>query len=180
MASNNPSVNRVKSVHYCELIDEILVPKVCRGIRDLPLSAWSQNWDEELDQSVVDKWRNFISNLEQVKELSVERCYTKESVDQIVPFIELHGFGETSNDAYGACIYIRCESDSETHCKLVTSKTRVSPVKSKTIPGLERLASLITVRLISKVYEVLKSILRMDERCCWTDSRVALTWIQST
>jgi hypothetical protein len=28
---------------YSLVIDKILVPKVCRGIRDLPLSAWSQN-----------------------------------------------------------------------------------------------------------------------------------------
>jgi hypothetical protein len=28
---------------HCEVTDKILVPKVCRGIQDLPLPAWSQN-----------------------------------------------------------------------------------------------------------------------------------------
>ena len=85
-------------------------------------------WDDELDQPFQDKWRDFLSNLRQVQELSVDRCYAKEfdhQSDQTVPSIELHDFGDASNEACAACIYICYESGSETHCQLVTSKTRV-------------------------------------------------------
>lgn len=72
------------------------------------------------------------------------------------------------------------QKQSETRCELVIFKTRVSPMKSQTIPRVELLASLIIARLMSNVYEVLTNILQTEERCCCTDSRVALRWIQST
>ena len=140
----------------------------------------SLQWDDELDQPFQHKRCNFISNLKQVQELSVDRCYAKEFDRQTVPSLELHGFGDASNKAYGACIYIRYESGSETHYQLVTSKTRVCPMKLQTMPRLELLACLITARLITQVHEALKCVVQIDNRYCWSDSSVALAWIRST
>ena len=42
-------------------------------------------WDDGLDQPFQDKWHDFLSNLKQVQELSVDRCYAKEFDHQTVP-----------------------------------------------------------------------------------------------
>ena len=137
-------------------------------------------WDDDIGQPFQDKWRNLLTNLKQVREISVDRCYAKEFDYQTASSIQLHGFGDASNAAYGACIYIRYENGSEIHCQLVTSKSRVAPMKTQTIPRLELLACLITARLMAQVHEALKDVLRVDSRYCWSDSSIALAWIQST
>lgn len=108
-------------------------------------------WDDELDQSLQDKWRTFLTNLKQVQEICVDRCYAKEFDHQTASSIQLHGFGNASNEAYGASTFVTIESGSETHCQLVTSKTRVAPMKIQTIPRLELLACLITARSMDQV-----------------------------
>ena len=138
-------------------------------------------WDDDIGQPFQDKWRNLLTNLKQVRQISVDRCYAKEFDYQTASSIQLHGFGDASNAAYGACIYIRYENGSEIHCQLATSKSRVAPMKTQTIPRLELLAYHgITARLMAQVHEALKDVLRVDSRYCWSDSSIALAWIQST
>ena len=58
-------------------------------------------WDEELDKSLQDKCWNFLTNLKQAQEISVDRCYAKEFDHETASSIQLHGF-DASNEAYGA------------------------------------------------------------------------------
>ena len=53
-------------------------------------------------------------------------------------------------------------------------------MKTQAILRLELLACLITARLMAQVYDALKDVLRVDSRYCWSDSSIALAWIQST
>ncbi|KRY81274.1 hypothetical protein T4D_16120 [Trichinella pseudospiralis] len=58
--------------------------------------------------------------------------------------------------------------------ELVMSKTRI--VKRVTLPRLELMAALITARLISFVKTSLE--MEFSKVVCWTDSQIALRWIQ--
>ncbi|KRY73894.1 hypothetical protein T4A_9581 [Trichinella pseudospiralis] len=60
--------------------------------------------------------------------------------------------------------------------ELVMSKTRIAPVKRVTLPRLELMAALITARLISFVKTSLE--MEFSKVVCWTDSQIALRWIQ--
>ena len=53
-------------------------------------------------------------------------------------------------------------------------------MKTQTIPRLELLACPIKARIMAQVHEALKAALRVDSRYCWSDSSIALAWIQST
>ncbi|GFX19663.1 integrase catalytic domain-containing protein [Trichonephila clavipes] len=62
---------------------------------------------------------------------------------------------------------------------LITSKTRVAPLKAVTLPRLELLGALVAVRLSSRVQE----IVRKKKECKvfhWTDSKIVLFWIKGS
>ena len=59
---------------------------------------------------------------------------------------------------------------------LVMSKNRVAPTKRVTLPRLELLAAFMLSKLLKLVLESLK--VTVDRIVCWSDSLVALSWIQ--
>lgn len=77
-----------------------------------------------------------MKNMKQFSEFSIKR-YCMDIDPQEINSIELHGFGDASKEAYGACIYIRYERNSKVCCNLVTSKTCVAPMSLQSIPRLE-------------------------------------------
>ena len=69
------------------------------------------------------------------KKLIPRCCFTK---CVTVVSVQLHGFCDASEDAYVGVIYLRTvDSTHAIHTSLVSSKTRVFPIKRLTIPHLE-------------------------------------------
>ena len=91
--------------------------------------------------------------------------------------VQIHGLCDASEWAYAAVMYIQCSyQDHYLDTRLVTSKTRVAPIKKQTIPRLELLGALILARLMNTVVQLL------DKSCevyCWTDSTTVLQWIKN-
>lgn len=92
--------------------------------------------------------------------------------------VELHGFGDASQTAYGCVVYIRVSSGSAFQSNLVVAKTRLCPSKSLTIPKLELMAALI----VSRMLICIANELSIDSANCygWSDSQVCLAWISAT
>jgi len=64
------------------------------------------------------------------------------SINEVICFnainIQIHGFCDSSEQAYGACLYIRStDSNNKTSCELLCSTSKVAPLKQLTIPRLE-------------------------------------------
>ncbi|XP_036320521.1 uncharacterized protein LOC118735037, partial [Rhagoletis pomonella] len=77
-----------------------------------------------------------------------------------------------------AAIYIRIQSPSTgPTISLLCAKTKVAPLKKLTIPRLELNAALILAKLLHYVRATLH--VNIDSIHLWTDSSVALTWINS-
>ncbi|XP_043276012.1 uncharacterized protein [Venturia canescens] len=75
-------------------------------------------------------------------------------------------------------VYLRSSSpDGSTSVKLISSKTKVAPLKRLSIPHLELSATLLLSRLISYVQKMLP--LNGAPVYLWTDSSVTLTWVSS-
>ncbi|GFY61079.1 integrase catalytic domain-containing protein [Trichonephila inaurata madagascariensis] len=84
---------------------------------------------------------------------------------------------DASAQAYGACLYLKSENANETQIRLLCSKTRVTPLKTLSIPRLELLAATLLSKLATKVVKIID--LKFDEVHLFSDSKVILDWIQT-
>jgi hypothetical protein len=90
--------------------------------------------------------------------------------------IQLHSFCDSSERAYGACLYLR-STDSKTKntsCELLCSTSKVAPLKQLTIPRLELCAATLLSELYKKATRVLNNV-NISESYLWTDSSIVLT-----
>ena len=61
--------------------------------------------------------------------------------------IELHVFCDASDKTYGAVVYAVIHCQNETSGQILTSKTRVAPLKSLSLPSLELCAAVFGLNL---------------------------------
>ena len=132
------------------------------------------DWDDPVPEEVrltLSQWRSELSIL---STKHIPRCYFPLEFD--IKKTQLHGFSDASEDAYSAAVYFRFEDTSgKTHITLITSKTKVAPMKRLTIPRLE----LCGAHLLSDVLSHVKNIFQvpMCDTYAWTDSTIAIDWL---
>ena len=132
------------------------------------------DWDEPVPQPILDEWLQWRSELPQVTEISIPRCYYPKSV-QIQSF-QLHGFSDASEVAYAGVVYLRItDTNGKAHTSLVCSKTKVAPIKRLTLPRLELCGANLLAKLLFHVKETL--CLPLQEVFAWTDSTIVLNWL---
>ena len=137
-------------------------------------------WDDELNESQRERWDSWIKDLVKTKVISFNRCLYY-NIEENVLASYLHGFGDASNLAYCAVVYFVYESETETgtYVKMLTSKTRVAPLKPLTIPRLELLSARVLATLVDKVKKALEVQVQIAETRYWSDSKTALCWIEN-
>ncbi|XP_071053632.1 uncharacterized protein [Onthophagus taurus] len=132
------------------------------------------DWDESLPNDLALKWISFLNDIRTIPAIRVPRWL---GIEQNVTSIELHGFADASNAAFGAVVYLRAFGDSDVRVSIISSKTKVAPLKTVTIPRLELCAAVLLVRLVRRVIRALD--LQSVPVHLWSDSTVALSWICS-
>ena len=89
---------------------------------------------------------------------------------------ELHGFCDASEAAYAAVVYFRTlDSKGNPHVSLITSKTKVAPIKRLTIPRLELCGAHLLARLLHHIQRIFN--VPIKDVHAWTDSTIVLGWI---
>ena len=90
--------------------------------------------------------------------------------------MELEGFADAAELAYGAVIYLQMKcADGTIQIAFVSSKTKVAQIKRLTIPHLENCVARLLAQLIHDAQTVLELPL---SRCYeWTDSIIVLHWL---
>ena len=125
-----------------------------------------------LEQWSWSKWRQ---ELPMLSKFHILRCYYPKSVT--IASTQLREFSDASEKAYSAVVYLRMEdTDGIVHTSLVTSKTRVAPIKPLTMPRLELNGALILAQLLFHCKEVLR--IPLSTVYAWTDSTIVLAWLQ--
>lgn len=138
---------------------------------------WKINigWDEKLPPEIHEEWNNYYAELSEIKEIRIPRCII--GVDNCSN-VQLHGFADASEKAYGATIYLRATDNNGNHVvRLIASKSRVSPLKVISLAKLELCAALLLVRLSKKIISSLK--IKINQRYFWSDSTIVLAWLNS-
>ena len=134
------------------------------------------DWDDELDDIIKQKFLKFLNDLKIIKQISMSRFIYGAFKEQICN-IELHCFCDSSLQAYSSVIYIRVITNLDVKVNLISSKTKVSPMKEVTIPRLELLSCALLTKLLQSV---LKGIsLNTASIYYWSDSMIALHWIKN-
>ncbi|GFX86851.1 integrase catalytic domain-containing protein [Trichonephila clavipes] len=129
-------------------------------------------WSDELPFKEQKEWRRFIDSLKAVNNISIDRCIVIHTAESI----ELHAFSDASEKAYGSSIYLKSISAlGEVKVYLVTSKSRVSPLKQISIPRLELCGAVLAAKLMKKVKEALN--LQITAVHFWSDSTIVISWI---
>lgn len=131
------------------------------------------DWDQKLPSTVGENWKKLHSQLQSLNQVTIDRCV-------IIPgakLVELHCFSDASEKAFGACVYVRSvDADGKVMVQLLTSKSRVSPLKCQSIPRLELCGALLAAQLYEKVRASIKGTMNTF---FWTDSTCVLRWIQA-
>jgi len=92
--------------------------------------------------------------------------------------VQIHGFSDASEEAYGACVYIRSTDQHGQHSsRLLCSKSRVAPLKTITLPRLELCGALLLAQLMNKVLTSMR--MKSNQVYFWTDSIIVLHWIKA-
>ena len=126
------------------------------------------NWDESLEGEALAKWKSFINDLNTLKNIRGPRCYADYSLAQsTVCSYQIHGFSDASERAYAAVVYLRTEfSNGETQVNIVTSKTRVAPIKRQSIPRLELLGATLLAQLVHSTQQRCNLLYKLKKRFC--------------
>ncbi|XP_036146395.1 uncharacterized protein LOC118646807 [Monomorium pharaonis] len=133
------------------------------------------DWDEPLTDNLRKAWDAYVEDVRGVGSIRVPRRVIQ--CPNAMRF-RLHAFCDASMKAYGACIYLQSsDGNGGSSSLLLCSKSRVAPVKSKTItlPRLELCGAVVLVRLLQGVKRAIK--IKLDEVHAWSDSTIALAWI---
>ncbi|XP_044591939.1 uncharacterized protein LOC123270068 [Cotesia glomerata] len=131
-------------------------------------------WDESVPIEIHSSWSDFRGQLPLIEKLHFPRGITLPNVTKS----QLHGFCDASENAYGACLYLRSlDSKGQVCIRLISSKSRVAPVKPLTLPRLELCAALLLARLYCAVKPAILS--DAHESYLWSDSTIVLHWIDT-
>ncbi|XP_025264356.1 uncharacterized protein LOC112637891 [Camponotus floridanus] len=137
-------------------------------------STWLQGleWDAPLDDASASAWITFHAQIPVLEQIRVPRWI---NLGHSCTRIEVHGFSDASERAYSAVVYLKTWSNDSWIVRLVTAKTKVTPLKQVSLPRLELSAAVLFCRLAKHALGILDLTAPLH---LWTDSTVTLGWIR--
>ncbi|XP_055632703.1 uncharacterized protein LOC129773154 [Toxorhynchites rutilus septentrionalis] len=154
-----------------------LIQPVIITAKILMQELWTYNvsWDDDVPDQALSSWKKFEASLVELSKIEIPRMSTPSHTIAL----DLHGFSDASEKAYGCVIYLHAINlKGEESTNLLCSKSRVAPLKKVTLPRLELLAAALLAELTAKIKSILAG--RISSEYYYSDSQVALSWIKSS
>ena len=134
------------------------------------------DWDDLFQGDLARRARTWFSELEDLPEIKVPRCLRLGQDEELLSE-KLHAFVDASQDGYGAVVFSRvCYKSGLVFRRLVTTKSRVAPLSTTSIPRLELMAAVLGLRISDSVSKALGTALK--QVTFWSDSMNVLWWIR--
>ena len=131
------------------------------------------DWDSQLPEEIRKRWQDYCSSLVDVTLLSVDRWLGTVPNSRCV----IHGFADASSRAYAAVIYLRIElPNDQVRVSLLSAKSKLSPVKTLSIPYLELNGAALLVTLIRHIRKL--DYFKALSVVAWSDSQIVLGWLR--
>lgn len=140
------------------------------------------DWDDvvedstdEVNDHIARDWIAFRQELTDVQKIRIPRWIQTEPNAPM----QLHGFSDASQEAYGVAFYIRVEkTDGTVATNLVFSKTRVAPLTKATVPKLELSAAHLMAKILPSIME--QHSITIENCYLHTDSMITLQWLRKS
>ena len=150
------------------LSDKIILQRLCKK---------GLGWDEIIPEKDLSEWQKWVAKLPKLEQLKVNRCFHPPEFGDITKS-QHHHFSEAFELGYGAVSYLRSvNSHGNINCSSVMGKSRLAPVKPRTIPRPELSAATTAVRLDTMIKQELDAAL--DTSVFWTDSIYVLRYMNN-
>ena len=130
-------------------------------------------WDSPASSETVSVWYAFLSDLEALKEIEVNR-FSFVEITAIILTVTIYGFSDSSSQVYCGVCYLQIKTSVGIRVHFIAGKTKVAPLKLITIPRLELLGCVLLSDLVQQIKSAFLERIKIDEILCWTDSEVAL------
>lgn len=138
---------------------------------------WDDNigWDKEVSETIRKDFEIFPKDLPNLTNLKLPRWVQVK--DDTSP-LTLYGFSDASLKAYGAVLYLKNPIHTDPNkLILLTSRTRVKPLKHISLARLELCAAVLLSQLLKWATNLLKP--REVKIYAFSDSKIVLSWLNS-
>lgn len=136
------------------------------------------SWDTQLPKDLLTKWKTFVSGLHLLEQIEIPR-----HINTGGKSIEIMLSCDASEVGFSSLIHIRVPPEPTSpptqNVFLVSSKTRVAPLKKVSLARLELCAAALAATHYTKCLPSLKAFFNIKKVIAWSDSTTALTWIQT-
>ncbi|XP_043258052.1 uncharacterized protein LOC122400593 [Colletes gigas] len=151
----------------------LLAPVIAPKMLLQKIWAVKVDWDEALPLTIHTEWTRFYQQLPLLNNIT----FPRKTIIKSATTIELHGFCDASEKAYGACVYLRpINENGKIWVERLTAKSKVAPLKQQTIPRLELCGALLLTSLIATTQKAL----HINYDHYWTDSTIVLHWLTTS
>lgn len=132
-------------------------------------------WDCEVPDKIFQRWKNWLNEVKSLKCIEIPRCYFPAA--RPYRSAELHTFCDASNCAFATIVYLRIVQDENIFVAMLSSKSKVAPLKAMTVPRLELQAAAAGSILCDTIQSELG--INIFRRFFWTDSKVVKSWLET-
>lgn len=129
-------------------------------------------WDDNLPPNLLSMWSQVQDDMLNINKISIPRYVYTNSLNKV----QIHGFADASQRAYGCCIYIRAVVDDQVKVSLLIAKSKIAPVKAQSLPRLELCAALLLTTTWNKIRHKVNKFVNFI--CFWSDSQIVLHWLK--
>lgn len=139
---------------------------------------WLQElkWDDRLPPELEKEWMSYVSEVPLLTSFKHERQATisRHTYHQIL------GFCDASILGFAAVVYLRSlNPEGQIKVSLIMAKTRVAPIRTKSIPRLELQGALLLAQLVDYIRSILSDQIVIHDTYLFTDSTVVLAWLNT-
>ncbi|XP_075990285.1 uncharacterized protein LOC142985930 [Anticarsia gemmatalis] len=109
-------------------------------------------WDDKLPKNIHQEWQSIKCDIVNINNIEIPRWLGYDDTCRL----ELHGFCDASQKAYGCVIYIKVKKQNEVDIKLIVGKSRLVPCKKEvSLPRLELCGALLLSEVMIKIKQAL-------------------------